>query len=138
MLTSLRYIILILLFLFFFSCQVPRRINAEKKNNNNDSIVEQRQLLKDFALCSCLRFGYGTDSAVYKDITVSIYYNQLLYADSSINKVEDFAKAYSRSIKTSEEYDYQNKKPILFSCLLFYKSKLLDSLVKTLDSTIMR
>ncbi len=103
----------------------------------SDVIIEQRQLLKEYALCNCIQYGYK-NIEVKTDISISIYYEQLLYGESIIKKIEDLSKQAVDSILPSSVTDYNFKKPIIASCIAFYKSEKLDSTIKKYDSSIFK
>ncbi len=119
-------------------CSCSPRVNI--KSNDSKSIIGkklslQRELLRDYALCACLRFGYK-DSEVYSDISTPILLNQMLYSSFITDLIKEKSKKYAGNIKGSEVADYNNKRPIIVDCLKYYKSSSLDSLIRSFDSEL--
>jgi hypothetical protein len=143
LLAKIKYYCLVDLFFFAvcFSCNPAKKVKDQSRQLNkmteDSAIIIQRQLLKEFALCNCLRFGYP-NSDIYTDISISIYFNQLLYGQSIINKITEISKQEVETVKPLENFDYKGKKPIFLSCMEFYKSNRLDSIVRASDSSILK
>jgi|GEM_PF-2917951 hypothetical protein len=119
-------------------CSCSPRVNI--KSNDSKSIIGkklslQRELLRDYALCACLRFGYK-DSEVYSDISTPILLNQMLYSSFITDLIKEKSKKYAGNIKGSEVADYNNKRPIIVDCLKYYRSSSLDSLIRSFDSEL--
>lgn len=109
-----------------------------KTKSNTINIKEQRENLKGYAFCNCVAFALPKDSAIQNDISITAYHDITLYTQDAYNLVRTVAKNYSDSIKPSLIADHENKRPVLQDCLLFHQSKYLDSLVRSLDSKIVR
>jgi hypothetical protein len=132
-----------LLIAFLLACQSSRTVMTVPQDNKIDSladstILSQRALLKGYALCRCLLYSYPQDSTLKSDISLSFYYQTLLYSDLSQARVDRFVKTYADGIKPSDYVDYAGRKAAIFSCTELYNSRELDSLVRTLDSAITR
>lgn len=100
---------------------------------SNSKFSENRTLLKEYAYCKC--FEYATKDTVFfkNDISLSVYKDIAHYYPDAYKKVDSLAKLEASEIMPSLIADYQNKKAIFSDCFLFFKSKKLDSLVKSLD-----
>lgn len=103
--------------------------------NADQVTVKQRALLRDYALCSCILNGSG-DSSVNKDYSRSLYADQSLYAESALLFIDSVATEYAGSIKPAKYDAYKDRKAVIYFCTEFYNSRALDSLIRTLDSTI--
>ena len=68
-----------------------------------------------------------------KDVSIGVYLDLAHYNMEAFEKIDSIAKQIAAGIKPPIVADYQNKKSSIFDCFLFYKSKQLDSTVKTLD-----
>jgi hypothetical protein len=104
---------------------------------NEAEIVEQREDLKSFALCQCLRQGYKS-SPVYEDISAGVYNDNLVYGINVIDTITKISFLVADSIEPAMHHDYNGKKAIIGSCIEFYKSKRLDSIVKSFDYLIIK
>ena len=128
-----RYVIVTL-----FICSCSARVNVTSHDSGSikgDKLKQQRELLRDYALCSCLRFGYK-NTEVYSDISTPILLNQILYSSFVSDLIKEKSKTYADNIKASEVADYNNKRPIIVSCMDYYKSSSLDSLIRSFDSEL--
>jgi len=101
-------------------------------------VTENRTLLKEYAYCKCFQNASGDTSYFVQDVSLSIYFDIANYNFSAYDKIDSLSRASVIEIKPIEIADYQNKKAIFFNCFNFYKSKQLDSIVKTLDKKITR
>jgi hypothetical protein len=133
------YIALLTLLTFNTNCnRKALPVNTYPEAIKPDAVIlQQRALLRDYALCSCIINGSG-DSSLKNDYSRSLYADQSLYAESSLLLVDSVATAYARSIKPAQYEAYKGQKAIIYFCTEFYKSQPLDSLIRTLDPTIYR
>lgn len=111
---------------------------SAKTKSNTINIKEQRQNLKGYAFCNCVAFALPKDSAIQNDISITAYHDISNYTQESYVLVRTVAKNFSDSIKPSVIGDHENKRGVLIDCMRFHQSNYLDSLVRTLDSTIVR
>ena len=111
---------------------------SAKTKSNTINIKEQRENLKGYAFCNCVYFALPKDSAIQNDISITVYHDITLYTQNAYNLVRKVAKNYSDSIKPSVIGDHENKRGVLIDCMRFHQSNYLDSLVRTLDSKIVR
>lgn len=134
----MRYWRYVILAAFISSCSKYAILNSDVAASKWESrLSSQRELLRDYALCSCLRFGYK-DTEVYSDISTPILLNQMLYSSFVTDLIKEKSKTYADNIKVSEVADYNNKRPIIVSCMNYYKSSSLDSLVRSFDSELVK
>ena len=85
-----------------------------------------------------MAFALPKDSAIQNDISITAYHDISNYTQESYVLVRTVAKNFSDSIKPSVIRDHENKRGVLIDCMRFYQSNYLDSLVRTLDSKIVR
>lgn len=100
--------------------------------------MQQRQILKEYAFCQCVNQGFEDRRFFDDDISMSFYNELSLYSKIAQMKVDSVSKLTAKSILLSSHLDYKGKKAVIYTCMQFYKSTLLDSLVKTLDAEIMQ
>lgn len=98
---------------------------------------ESRNFLKQYAFCRCLAFAYE-DSVYFRknDISEWVYRDIARYNGNVYDRIDSLSRIKARSIRPSIIADYEGKKAILLSCFEYYHSKILDSLVKTMDDQI--
>lgn len=135
----------ILIFLFSLSTigcgsiyKVQHKKNSSEEKSLVDTVIHQRQLMKDYALCRCILNAYSGDDSLRADISTSFYNELLLYAYSAQLQIDSIAKNFANSILPSKYPDYQNKRAVIYFCTEFYKSRELDSVIRTMDSLIMK
>jgi hypothetical protein len=131
------FIVLLALHTFNIHCN-KKSIMAVTKSNavkSDSTIQEQRELLRDYALCSCIINGSG-DSSNKNDYSRSLYADQSLYSERSLLYIDSISIVFAQSIKPAKYEAYKGQKAIIYFCTEFYKSQRLDSLIKSLDSTI--
>lgn len=134
--TTMRYWRFVIVTLFICSCSPRVNVNSnDPESIKGKKLSLQRELLRDYALCACLRFGYK-DTKVYNDISTPILLNQILYSSFVTDLIKEKSKTYAGNIKGSEVADYNNKRPIIVDCLKYYKSSSLDSLIRSFDSEL--
>jgi hypothetical protein len=109
-----------------------------KTNSASINIKDQRLALKGYAFCNCVAFALPKDSAIQNDISRTAYHDISNYTQESYVFVRNVTKNFSDSIKPSVIGDHENKRGVLIDCMRFYQSNYLDSLVRTLDSKIVR
>jgi hypothetical protein len=105
-------------------------------SGKDSNFIKQRELLKGYALCSCVSEAFKNDSAIHNDLSLSWYLELLLYPQNALLKIDSFAKACGSSILPSAYPDYKGRRAVLFLCTEFSKSEALDSLVRSLDGRI--
>lgn len=99
----------------------------------SSKLKENRTLLKEYAFCKCLEHASKDSSFFQDDISISVYREIASYNDTAFVNIDSLAKEAAFQIKPSQIADHENRKAILSDCFLFYKSKKLDSAVKSLD-----
>lgn len=130
---SKRVVVSFIFFCLILSCVPASKTTAiQEPLQESKEIVEQRQLLKEYALCDCIRYGYK-NTEVYEDVTVSLYNEAMLYSPYTLDTVSMLAKKIAESVPPLQHFDYNKKRPILGGCIEFFKSKMLDSLIRTYD-----
>lgn len=109
-----------------------------KTTSSSLNIREQMLRLKGYAFCNCVSFALSKDSSIQNDISIAAYHDITNYTKESYDLVRSIAKSVSDSIKPSVIGDHDNKRGVLIDCMLFHQSKYLDSLVRSLDSKIVK
>lgn len=108
------------------------------KKAGKTSQSEKRQWMKEYALCSCLSLIAKQDTAIQDDISKSIYVEITDYTrtdkNNIYNAVDSLASKAIKSINPTQIADYEGRKPYMKSCIEFYQSKELDSLIRHYDS----
>jgi len=126
---------ILIIFSSFAIASCKREIKADIAQDS--ILVKKQELLKEYALCNCVSLASNKDTVVNNDISLAIYREITDYTDLKVYKIIDsISKNAADSIHPSIIADYGDKKPILLDCITFYKSKKLDSLVKTFNVTI--
>jgi len=99
--------------------------NLTKKTKEN---------LKDYAFCSCIIEGYKRDSINLKDASISVLYDLSGYSiDLSHRKqIDNLTATIVNEIRSLQPADYGNRKPVIYTCLQYYKGEKLRHLIKTL------
>lgn len=101
---------------------------------SSSKLKENRVLLMEYAFCKCLQFA-SQDSLFFKnDVSIGVYRDIAQYYSDAFDVVDSFSKRTSNKIVPSIIHDHNGKKAILKDCFFFFKSKELDSLVKSLDN----
>ena len=104
-----------------------------KMSPQDFSKIETRQeLLKDYAVCSCIYFGNKKDTVFKKDNSFSVLADITQFPPEVYNEVDKFVEEYASRIPNSRIGDYANQKPVLFKCVSLYKTEKLDSLIRIL------
>ncbi|SMC73693.1 hypothetical protein SAMN04488101_102587 [Pedobacter nyackensis] len=129
------------LFLSLLSINLGSCTNQQTSNSTDKppgtSVESRRQWLKDYAFCSCLSYANTADSTYSNDISMGIYRDISAYNQDAYDAVDNLSKITASKISPSVIADYEEKKPILKSCLEYYQSKTLDSLVNKYESNSM-
>lgn len=118
--------IIILITLFTFGC------------NPSKHIIESRQLLKEYAFCKCIQFASHDSVLFKKDISNGVYREIAYYNFDTYNMIDSFSKITASHILPSIIADHEGKKAVFLDCFIYYKSKVLDLLVKSLDKNIQK
>jgi hypothetical protein len=118
--------------------KIQKQETSNKERLVDTTITYQRQLMKDYALCRCFLNAYSKDDSLKADISTSFYNELLLYGYSAQLQIDSMSKAFANSILPSKYPDYQNKRAVIYFCTEFYKSRQLDSIIKTMDAQIMK
>lgn len=92
-----------------------------------------RKILKQYAFCKCFEFASNDTAFFNNDISTGVYIEISSYYRDVFARIDSLAKQTARQIKPTEIPDYNNKKAVLKDCFLFYESKVLDSLIKTMN-----
>ena len=100
---------------------------------SSSKFAANRTLLKEYAYCRCFQYASNDTVFLKNDISLSVYRDIANYNFIAYNKIDSLSRLVALGIKPSQIADYQNKKAISFDCFLFYKSKRLNSLIKSLD-----
>jgi hypothetical protein len=89
--------------------------------------------LKEYAFCKCLEFA-SNDSVLFKeDISITVYKEIANYALNVFTSVDSLTMKAALAIKPSIIADYNHRKAIVSDCFIFFKSRQLDSLVRSMD-----
>ncbi|MGN6398343.1 MAG: hypothetical protein ACTHMI_22415 [Mucilaginibacter sp.] len=109
-------------------------------NTGSDTVTQnKRKWLKQYALCSCIKYSFKSDTAIANDLSFSIYREISDYGYLAVySGIDSLAKHAALAIKPSPIADYNHKKALLNGCINFYESTQLDSVVKALDTAILR
>jgi hypothetical protein len=132
---SIFFLLQFSLALLFFGCN----ISSEKKTQKpiDTTLQNKHKWIKEYALCSCIKFSYPADTVIANDISFGIYRDISDYGNNSIYRtIDSVSKKIAFGIKPSQISDYNKKKPSLQGCIEYYKSKKLDSIVKSFDNII--
>lgn len=105
---------------------------------SSSKLKESRQLLKEYAYCKCFQYASGDTTYFMKDISMGVYFDLANYNFSAYDKIDSLAKLAASEFKPFEIPDYQNKKAVFLNCFNFYKSKRLNTLVRSLDKEVER
>jgi hypothetical protein len=126
--------LLLLAALCFTAC---KSANEQKLPLNiDDSILQNKhKWLKDYALCSCIKYAFKEDDSIKNDLTFSVLIGISDYGYPRVYHIIDSAsKKAALSIEPSQIVDFDGKKALLLGCINYYESAQLDSLVKSFDS----
>jgi hypothetical protein len=100
--------------------------------NQNRSVNQNREILKEYFLYSCIIHGFEKCNIESKDNSGSVYVDILNYGLKAIQKTDSLAKRFIESIEISP-YENRNTKGIIIRSIEEYKSKRLDEFIKSMD-----
>jgi len=127
------YSLSLLSIIILLGCQNKNR--SKQSITAIDSAIEKKhKWLKEYALCSCIKYSFKNDSAISNHLSFTIYKEITDYDKPAIYKlIYRLSKKASNNIKPSQIADFNGKRAILSGCINFAESKTLDSLIKTFD-----
>jgi hypothetical protein len=96
-------------------------------------LKENRTLLKEYAFCKCFQYASGDTAFFRNDVSLSVYREISNYYADGLNAIDSLSRHAALRIEPSIIADHDNKKTVFKDCFLFYKSRLLDSVVRSLD-----
>ncbi len=93
-----------------------------------------KEILKDYALCSCIIEGYKRDSIDIKDVSIAVLYDISGYNIDLLNRkqIDSLTSIVLNEIRPLQPADYGNRKPVIYTCLQYYKGKKLNALVRSM------
>lgn len=98
-------------------------------------MLERQELIKDYALCSCILNLAKSDSIVFKnDISKAIYREIAGYEPRDYDRIDSLIKSRIDHHLPLQINDYQGKSAAIKDCIDIYKSHLLDSLIKQITT----
>lgn len=136
--TLIKFVTLTFIIFILFAGGTAKMNTVSTKNQDSTIILQQRELLKEYALCQCLYYGFKEEGISQNDISLSFYNELSLYSNVAQSRIDSISKIVVNSIAPSNHIDYKGKKAIIYTCMQFYKSNVLDSLVKSLDNHIVK
>lgn len=101
-------------------------------SGQSEFISENREMLKDYFLYSCIIHGFENSDIKKKDHSGAVYIDLLRYDLKAIHKTDSIAKSFVSSIETSP-YENRNTKGIIILSIEEYKSKRIDEFIKSMD-----
>lgn len=103
--------------------------NTSRKDigNINDALSTQKQMLKNYFLCSCIDYSFRSDSLFYKDHSLTVYSELLNFKYDDIQNVKKYAKEIAEQIQIS---NYSNNRGVFFTCIEHYQGKKLDKMIR--------
>ena len=105
---------------------------------NDSTLQNKHKWLKDYALCSCIRYCFKEDDSIKNDLTFTVLEGISDYGNPKVyNIIDSASKKASLSIEPSQIADFLGKKALLLGCINYYESAKLDSLVKSFDSLVL-
>lgn len=105
---------------------------------SSSKLKQNRQLLKEYAYCRCFQYASGDTAYFINDVSLSVYFDIANYDFNAYDKMDSLSRMTVAEFRPSEIFDYQNKKAVFLNCFNFYKSKRLDSLIRSLDKAVNR
>ena len=103
---------------------------AEIKYND---IIKQRMLLREYALCKCLDYGFANDSLLKKDFSVAVLVEQLNYSPQAYFIIDSLMRNFADSIHSSRYIDALGKKGVMVNCIDYYNGRDLSLYIRRLD-----
>ena len=98
---------------------------------------QNREMLKDFFLYSCIRYGFPEIDMQKKDHSAAVYIDLLRYNLEAIHKTDSVAKAFIASIEPTP-YENRGTKGIIIMSIEAYKSKKIDKFITSMDVYMMK
>ncbi|MDB5008299.1 MAG: hypothetical protein JWP45_2692 [Mucilaginibacter sp.] len=128
-----RFSIILMIAFSLISCK--RSADTKKSYSLPDSTnFKKHKWLKEYALCSCIKFSFKDDEAIKSDLSFTVYKGITDYGSPLVYRTIDSAsKKAAFSIQPSQIADFNGKKAMLSGCINYYESLKLDSLVKSFD-----
>lgn len=124
--------------IFTFGCQCKQKmqedknLTKEKDSIGNVLILDQRQILQNFAFCACLQHCYPPSAVITDDGSMAAYFEKGSYHIKAYEIIDSLAKKFSK-----KEYKSKHKKSlILMKSLDFYNSPELQKKISELDSML--
>jgi hypothetical protein len=123
--------------LFFISLLIGNSVGLYSQVGKLDSIkVRQRYLLKEYALCECLNYGFRQDSLMKYDFSMSVIFEQLSYRTETYLILDSLIKGFVDSIIPSKYADTKGKRGIMNNCIDYYNSKKFNLFIKKFDGKL--
>ena len=120
-------------FILISICIIAQSCGSKKLDGDGRPTVKFRtEMLKDYALCRCI-MEVSNDDSIKHDISFSILTELADYHIKAMNGIDSLTKKVVLNIEPAQIADYNGKKPYLLGCINYYKSKQLDSLIRTFD-----
>ncbi|MFZ4400624.1 MAG: hypothetical protein ACOYO1_11360 [Bacteroidales bacterium] len=123
-----RVIVICSIFILFIYTANGQRSSSIKKN---------RDMLKEYFLYSCIRYGFESKNISDIDHSGAVYIDLLRYDLKAINITDSLAKNFINSIESSN-YEGHNTKGIIILSIEKYKSNELDKFIKSMDKYMIK
>ena len=121
---------LIILTVVILSCQT--KPEEQKDSTLDDPILQQRQILKNFAFCACLKYSNPPHSSIIDDGSMAAYFERGSYPVRAYEIIDSMAKVFSK-----KQYISKHDKPLdLMKSLDFYNSSELQQKIAELDTML--
>jgi hypothetical protein len=134
--TTMKMKFILVFSVVFIQCCQSQNQNLNTIQTTDSIVVKNRNLLKDYFLCSCIDKGFKNDSLQKKESSISIIVEMSDYFPSAFQKIDSVADSLIRSIPTKNTNEEAPGPAIMLNCITYYKSKELNRLVESLDSEI--
>lgn len=119
-----------LLTIVFTSCNYKTKNLAKQ-----ESVANKHKWLKDYALCSCIKYCFKEDTIIKNDLSFAVYHEISDYSNATIYRtIDSLSKDAALNIEPSQIADHNGRKALLQGCINFYESKKLDSIVNSFDN----
>jgi hypothetical protein len=127
------FIIAVFPIALLLSCNKNTKVKIP--DNTGDSTSQnKRKWLKEYALCSCIKYSFKDDTAIKNDLSFTVYKEITDYGNLAVYRTMDsISKIAAFDIKPSQIADYNGKKALLLGCIEYYQSKKLDSIIRKLE-----
>ncbi len=128
------YCCVIQVFMIAFLLSCNRNTKIEVSNNSKNSVSQNnRKWLKEYALCSCIKYSFKDDTAIKNDLSFTVYKEITDYGNLPIYRtIDSISRIAAFEIKPSQIADYNGKKALLLGCIEYYQGKKLDSTIRKL------